>query len=915
MRNLQRRCNLILLVILLSSLAIPTATASTRQTPAPPTVFAGSVLRTNPSAPQPAPAQPHMDVSLAATQAFPNSAEIPLAFVPDLGQSDPAALFQTVGPGGTFYFTRDGIHLALPQSTRAVEPGNGQFAARMDTADVVRLRFLGANPALQLQAGQLLAGKANFLLGRDPSRWRSDVSTYAHIVYRDLYPRIDLQYAEGEDGLKGTYIISPGGDPFRIRWHYTAANLQIEQASGDILIGLSTTEQATSSTPVLREQRPVAWQTIAGRRVPVAVAYRLDEEGSVGFALPDGYAPAYPLIIDPTLTYSTFLGGNGHDRAWGIGRDALGNLYVTGQTYSANFPATPNAWDYTCNSCPSSHSDAFVFKLNAEGSELVYSTFLGGSGDDNSHAAGAIAVDAAGNAYLTGYTSSADFPLVGAIQNEFDVNGNAFVAKLSATGSALHYSTYLGGNNRDIGFGIAVDVDGNAYVTGAASGGFPLVDPLHFSFGDDAFVTKVNPAGSALVYSTYLGGSSVDTGFAIAVDWEGNVYVTGSTLSDDFPVIGGVQAQRTGAGGDVFVSKLNRTGNALVYSTYLGGSSGDGASAIAVDGASNAVVTGSTSSQDFPTTAGAFQTGYGGGRSDAFVAKVNAAGNQLVFSTYLGGTNDENFFSDPRAGIAVNPEGSIYATGSTVSSDFPLVDPLQAAIGIGGAAYIVKLNPAGLATYSTFLGGTGRETGHALAVDDGGTVYVTGETESADFPTVDPVQAAYGGGPGDVFLAQISHGPGRSVEFDPSHLIFGLHEAGESAPAQTITVYNLGSTPLPIESATLVGSHPGDFAVTATGCAGVTLQPGQSCMARVGFTPTASGFRFAKVAFKSAAWAGVRVVDLRGQGAATLELTSERLDFGYQKRGSVGASRTVTLTNVGGGPLAFTIALGRRQPR
>ncbi|MBX3001681.1 MAG: alpha/beta fold hydrolase, partial [Caldilineaceae bacterium] len=927
----QRMFSLMLLVILLSSLITPVVNISESQVVDssermgqgyPWLALAdGSQVAKATASDEPvfvvAPGQPEAapQVSFAATGTFLNLAQLPLSFVSNVGQWDPGVVFQAVGLGSAFYFTPDALLLALPVPTFTYAPNSAQptLSLSRDQGSMVQLLFENANPSVQLRARQLRPGRSNFLLGRDPNDWRTDVPTYAEIIYADLYPQIDLHYAGAGVSLKGTYVISPGGDPIRIRWHYEgAAHLQIEQASGDLLIGLSAPVGTKSSMHFLREHAPAAWQTIAGRRVPVAVAYRLDEDGYVGFDLPNGYEPARPLIIDPTLTYSTFLGGSGHDRAWGIGRDGLGNIYVTGQTYSANFPTTPNAWDATCNSCVSSHSDVFVFKLNPEGSELIYSTFLGGSGDDNSYSAGAIAVDAVGNAYLTGYTASADFPLVGAIQNEFDVNGNAFVTKLSSSGSALHYSTYLGGNGRDIGYGIAVDVDGNAYVTGAASGGFPLVDPLRFSFGDDAFVAKVNPAGSALVYSTYLGGSTLDTGFGIAVDWEGNAYVTGSTLSDDFPVVGGVQAQRSGSG-DVFVSKLDRTGRSLVYSTYLGGSNGDGASAIAVDGEGNAVITGSTSSQDFPTTAGAFQTTYGGHRSDAFVAKVNAAGNQLVFATYLGGSDDENFF-DASASIAVDAEGSIYVTGSTVSSDFPLVDPLQADMGIGGAAYVAKLSPAGTAIYSTFLGGTGREAGHAIAVDDAGTAYVTGETESVDFPTVDPLQGSYGGGPGDVFVAKISHGPGRSVEFDPPYLIFGLYEAGESAPAQTITVYNVGSAPLPIGSVTLIGSHASDFAITATDCDDVTLTPGQTCTVHVSFTPTASGLRFAQVALESATWAGPRVVGLRGRGAATLDLTAESLDLGYQKRGTIGASRTVTLTNVGAGPLAFTVALAGLHP-
>ncbi|TMI08125.1 MAG: hypothetical protein E6H40_12740 [Betaproteobacteria bacterium] len=372
---------------------------------------------------------------------------------------------------------------------------------------------------------------------------------------------------------------------------------------------------------------------------------------------------------------------------------------------------------------------------------LVYATYLGSSGWD--YGSG-IAVDAAGSAYVTGSTSSADFPTANALQAAKAGFQNAFVTKLNPTGSALVYSTYLGGSGGDGGTGIAVDAAGSAYVTGSTSSiDFPTVNPLQAAYGGDgdAFVSKLDAAGSALLYSTYLGGSGADAGYGIAVDTLGNAYVTGETRSTDFPTTpGAIQTTYGGSCmncvGDAFVTKLDATGSALVYSTYLGGSSGDEGFGIAVDAAGSAYVTGGTGSADFPTTAGAFQTTYGGG--DAFVTKLNATGTALVYSTYLGGSGN-----DYGSGIAVDAAGSAYVSGSTSSTDFPTANPSQAAYGGGVAegggttgadAFVSKLDATGSALlYSTYLGGSSNEYGRGIAVDAAGAAYVTGFTKSTDF--------------------------------------------------------------------------------------------------------------------------------------------------------------------------------------
>jgi len=375
--------------------------------------------------------------------------------------------------------------------------------------------------------------------------------------------------------------------------------------------------------------------------------------------------------------------------------------------------------------------------MNPSGSGLIYSTYLGGSGPDEPFG---ITVDASGSAYVTGWTASSNFPTTkGALQTTpgggYD---DAFVTKLSPTGSALVYSTYLGGKSYDEAHGIAVDASGNAYVTGFTySSNFPIVAGAHQSaLGgyDDAFVSKLNPTGTALIYSTYLGGSGYDEGHGIAIDSSGNAYVTGFTYSSNFPTTRGVLQTTARGGFDAFVTKLNATGSTLLYSTYLGGSNDDFAYGIAVDSSGNAFVTGKTYSSNFPTTAGAFQTkpGISGGYDDAFVVKLNPAGSALVYSTYLGGSGH-----DAGAAIAIDALGDAAVTGDTYSTNFPTTPgAFQTTLGGLNVGFMSKLNATGSALlYSTYMGGVNTQAGTGIAVDASDNIYVVGWSNSNNFPT------------------------------------------------------------------------------------------------------------------------------------------------------------------------------------
>src|SRR5438093_239317 len=540
--------------------------------------------------------------------------KLPLYFEANKGQTDEQVRFLARGSRSTLFLT--------PSEAVLV------FTHREVSRTVLRMIFIGANPEPSVVGAEELPGKANYFIGSDPANWRTDVPTYAKVRYKNVYPGIDLIYYGNQRQLEYDFVVSPGADPRRIRLGFHGADKLEVDAQGDLVLH--------TATGVIRQRKPVIYQEVEGARREIAGGYVLEGARRVGFRVA-AYDAHRPLVIDPALFYSTYLGGSDSDEGFAIAVDTAGNAYVTGSTFSIDFPTTQGAFQTTLVGF---HGVAFVTKLNSTGSGLVYSTYLGGAIADRGQA---IAVDIAGNAYVTGLTFSKDFPTTPvAFQSTPNLlaGNNAFVTKLNPLGSALVYSTYLGGDNDDQGLGIAVDAAGNAYVVGqTASSTFPTT-PGAFqrtSGGGEAhvFVAKVNPLGSALVYSTYLGGSDHDEGFGIALDGlpSPNAYVTGETRSTDFPIIPGA-IQPTFAGGtgfDVFVTKLDPTGSALIYSTYLGGPGDDYGNAIAVDALPNpnAYVTGVTASTTFPTTPGAFQTSFGGGPPDspvdAFVAQVTEA--------------------------------------------------------------------------------------------------------------------------------------------------------------------------------------------------------------------------------------------------------------------------------------------------
>ena len=634
---------------------------------------------------------------------------LPLYFVQNRGQTDPRVAFYLPGQGNTIYFASDGLTFAFTSAAdqgpatsgfgpRARGPalaavGRANSAAHPAQRWAVKLDFVGANPNVQ-PVGESKSGAAFSYFKGPPSQWQAGVPGFAQLRYPGLWPGIDLVYSGQAGQLKYEFVVQPGADPARIRMAYRGASAVRLTADGQL--------EVTTPLTSFHDAAPQAYQMKDGQRIPVEMSYALDPPAGAGPAATYAYSfhlgtydPSLPLILDPTvLVYAGYIGGAGDDVAFGIAVDSVGNAYVAGYTTSSEttFPLTTGP-DLTYKG----NGDAFIAKVNAAGTALVYAGYIGGVGED---VATSIAVDNSGNAYVTGFTNSNETSFPVRVGPELTFSGfpfDAFVAKVNAAGTSLVYAGYIGGSGANYAYGIAVDQDGNAYVTGATGSDqttFPVKIGPSVTYGgglSDAFVAKVNSAGTALVYAGYIGGAGTDGGNAIAVDKEGNAYVAGYTDSTQasFPVKAG-PSLTYGGGGDAFVAKVNAAGTALDYAGYIGGSNYDYGGGIAVDPDGNAYVTGETRSDQstFPVIIGPYLT-YNGGNGDAFVAKVSAAGAALLYAGYIGGSG-----ADSGNGIAVDQYGNAYVAGETNSDQTTF--PVSTGPGLtynGGAddAFVAKV--------------------------------------------------------------------------------------------------------------------------------------------------------------------------------------------------------------------------------
>jgi len=626
----------------------------------------------------------------------------------------------------------------LPASGKRTDVGRSELKTQ-----VFRTVFEGANTEVDIRGEEAQEAKANFFFGSDPARWVSGAPTYGKILYRNLYPQIDLWVCGDQESLKLEYRVRPGGNVDEIKMRYLGAEEVGLDAAGSLKV--------KGRYGALFEEAPVCHQIVAGKKVEIGAAFRIDGGGVVRFRLED-FDPHVELVIDPEVQYSSFLGGGSVDRANGIAVDGNGYAYVTGSTTTSNFPVTAGAYDTSYNSL----GDVFVAKFNYPGTGLVYSTFIGGSAED---CADGIVVDSGGKATVTGRTGSTNFPTTsGAFDRTHGGGNDIFVTTLNAAGSALVYSTFLGGSADDEGTGVAVDSSGNAYISGKTESANYPTTPGAFDTSyngspyQDAVLSKIDSSGATLVYSTYLGGSQDDAGYGLDVDSGGSAYVTGETGSSNFPVTAGAYDTTKNSAKDVFAAKLNPAGTDLLYSTYIGGSQDETGFGLAVDGSGNALIIGATTSSNFPTTAGAYDSSHNG-YSDVFVVKLNSGGSGLLYSTYLGGS-----FDDFGTGIAADDAGVSCLVGRTESADFPAsVNAYDSSHNGYNDVFIAKFSSSGsILLYSTYLGGGFQDYGTAVGADKSGTVYISGYTESSDFPVTPGAYDVTFNGNEDVFVFALS---------------------------------------------------------------------------------------------------------------------------------------------------------------
>ncbi len=666
-----------------------------------------------------------------------NRIQLPLAFEANTGQTNRRDDFLAHGPG---------YRLSL-----SPREATFQMATAAHSAETLTMHLSGANPAACAVQNTAPTGHANYFLGKDPGKWRTNVPLYARIEYRQVYRGIDLVYYGNQNQLEYDFLVRPGTDPKRIALKFTGAQKVRIAANGELILGMKQGE--------VRWHRPLTYQMVAGKKRMVASSFVRKSDGGIGFKLAR-YDTSRALVIDPQLIYSTFLGGSVRNSADALAVDSAGNTYIAGTTNSLDFPTTPGALQPRKKAAPYLGNDSvFVAKLNATGTALIYATYLSGAGTDRGQA---LAIDSQGCAYVAGLANSQDFPVTpGAFQTVnpastilviVGFSATGFVAKLNPTGSALVYSTFLGGHSGDYTYdtvnGIALDGQGNAYLTGIANspdfpttpGAFQATSPATSADKRNpgsAFVTKLNASGTGLIYSTYLGGTIGASGNAIAVDSQGSAYVTGRTTSLDFPTSDTAFQKKNLVppfnGGTAFVTKVKPDGTGLVYSTFLGGEGkyGDVGNGIVVDSGGSAYVTGNTSSFNFPTTPGALQparlpsykTVY-----NVFVTRLNATGSALLYSTDIG--------EGMSSAIALDSTGSVCITGYTAAIDYPTTAGAFKRINAPGnfTAFVTRINSAGSAIlYSTYMSRS-FSYGAGIALDRRGIATICGGVYGPDYP-------------------------------------------------------------------------------------------------------------------------------------------------------------------------------------
>jgi len=891
---------------------------------------------------------------ISATKSDPNWSaaygKLPLRFEENQGQSAREVRYVSHGSGYELFLTPQEAVLALRANRpldlsplhRTASIRALRKARRASQVTAIRMRLEGANPEPQIAGTDPLPTKVNYFIGNDPKKWRTDVPSYARVKYTGVYPGVDLVFYGNQRRLEYDFVIAPGADPKAIALKVDGARKMRVNPHGDLVLGVSGGE--------VELRKPVVYQNVRGERREIAGRYVFTGDHRVTFAV-GSYDLSEPLILDPVLNYSTYLGGSSDDLGSGIAVDASGNAFIAGQTFSTDFPTGTNG---AVSPAPSPNSGAaFVAELNPAGTQLLYSTYLAGTTTSPGDIAFAVAVDASGKVYVTGTTFATDFPTKNALTISGNAAGIAFVTKLDPTVSgsgmaSLIYSTFLGGTGGDFGNAIAADASGSAYVAGFTdSTDFPTQNAFQSSpnnLSGTAFLTRIDttPSGSAsLVYSTYLGGTGTNSGnflgfgdeaFGVAADSSHNAYVTGQTSSNDSTLTTTGAYQTTPPAGNtqgsVFVSRFDTTlsgTGSLIYSTYLAGSTLDLGNAVALGPSNVAYITGTTNSNDFPfpgPTAGAFDTS-GSAIGKAFVTLVDTSksgGSSVTYSTYLGGTGGDTGF-----GIRVDGSGNAYVAGTTTSNDFAGTGALKrlgafqpTLANTVGSPFVAKLNPGGNGSadllYATYFGGSGdgadTDQGFGIAIDASNppNAYVTGQTFSADMPVVSSLPT--GGSlkpPSDAFVAKLTLIPTLAVV--PTSLNFGTQPVGVASTPQTVTITNNNSVTVTFSSITISGTNSADFSKATDTCS-PSVAAGAQCTVSVTFTPSAPATlnEVATLVFTDSDVNSPQNVSLSGSGSATapaVGLAPTTLAFGNQLVNTTSAAQTVTLTNTGNAALTI----------
>jgi hypothetical protein len=911
--------------------------------------------------------------------------KLPLRFEENMGQTAREVRYVAHGDRYELFLTAQEAVVALARpvhldlsprhrfaTLRALREAR-QNARQTNQTTALRLQLEGSNPQPQIAGTHLLPGRVNYFIGNDPQRWHTDVPTYAQVKYVGVYPGVDLVFYGNGNHLEYDFTVAPGADPAAIALNLPGAQKMRIDARGDVVVSVPGGE--------VRLQKPVIYQQVKGERREVAGSYTIAGNHRIKFAVSD-YDRTEPLVLDPVLNYSTYVGGTSEDYATGIAVDSSGDAYITGATFSTNFPTTSNGFiEQPLAANTGASYAAFVAELNPAGTTLLYSSYIAGS--TPGEVGLGIAADPSGKAvYVTGSTLSPDFPTNSTITgfktgtNPTATVGTSFLVKLDPTqttgAASFVYSTFIGGTDGppataasgDFGNAVAADSNGIAYVTGYTDSSpgtvtdlttFPIVGGFQATLGNsngggNAFLAKINTTvsgSSSLVSSSYLGGDAAlytgansplygDTGFGVAIDSSANAYVVGTTTSSNLGSLTTNGLSLTYPTGNTsnaaFFAEINTAtagSQSLSYLTYLGGSGADFGNAIAIGPSNVAYLTGSTSSLNFPVTAGAYQT-TGSSLGVAFVSLFNttlSVADSLTYSTFLGGTNSG---SEGR-GIQADSGGNAYVAGATSSTNFPVTQgALQTAFATGafGNGFVSELNP-GLSTllYSSYFGGSGNgnsqdiDSAESLALDSSTppNVYIAGQTSSTNLPIegtpVAPLNVGLSG-PTDAYAAKLSLIP--TLAISPSPFTFpGIQQIGVATAPQPFVVTNNTSSAATFTSIAVTGTSPAantDFAISSNGCSASGVGAGLTCTINVTFTPSVGGTETANLVIMATVTNGGQssmqtfTVALTGTGSATapgVGFDHASVSFGGQMLTTTSAAIPVKLTSSGLGPLTI----------